>query len=546
MKRLIAIILPVVILGSLITWRVIAKRTEAAAMTKQRAARAGASPEVCAVPAELREIQSIFEATGTLEAPLNVKISSKISGRINFLEAHEGDRVRRGQVLVRLDATEIEGEVRRQQAAVAEAEYRLAQAQINEGPTKANVATQIKQQAAAVASARADFDQVQQNLASQVATKEADVSDLQARVQSAQAAIDNAKAHINSVKATLNNAVTKQNRIVELYKQGYIAAQDVDDAKAEVAVQQASLEAAQGQLSAAQSARESVLAQKRASEHQVSIVKTKGQADIEAARQKLRQAEASLELAKANTAQNPAYQQGLKALRAGIASAKANLASARARRGDAVLTCPMDGYVTQRSADPGAMATPGQVLLTVQFFKQIWVNVSVPDTVSAVARVGQPITVTLDAMPGKTFTATVVQVNPSADPEARQFTVRAALDNSDNSLRPGMFAHVSLVTEKLVGVVAIPREAVQRGPEGDFVNLLDSEMKIERRPVTTGLADAKYVSVKSGLQPGEQVVTLCAIPLKEGQTVKAGGGDEQKGERGSRQSGPGGQGGSRP
>lgn len=544
MKRLIAIILPVLILGGLITWRLIEKRAEAAAMTKQRAARTGAAPQVCAVAAELRDIEAVFEATGTLEAPLNVKISSKISGRINFLEAHEGDRVRRGQVLVRLDASEIEAEVRRQQAAVAEAEYRLAQAQINEGPTKTSVATQIKQQTAAVASARADYEQVQQNLASQVATKEADVSDLQARVQSAQAAIDNAKAHINSVKATLNNAVTKQNRIVELYKQGYIAAQDVDDAKAEVAVQQAALEAAQGQLSGAQSARESVLAQKRAAEHQVSIVKTKGQADIEAARQKLRQAEASLELAKANTAQNPAYQQGLKALRAGIASAKANLASARARRGDAVLTCPMDGYVTQRSADPGAMATPGQVLLTVQFFKQIWVNVSVPDTVSAVARVGQPLAVTLDAMPGKMFTATVVQINPSADPEARQFTVRAALDNSDKSLRPGMFAHVSLVTEKVAGAVAVPREAVQRGPEGEYVNVLDQEMKVQKRPVTTGLADAKYVSIRSGLEAGEQVVTLCAIPLKEGQAVTPGG-DKKAGEGAKRQEGPGGQGGPR-
>jgi len=68
-------------------------------------------------------------------------------------------------------------------------------------------------------------------------------------------------------------------------------------------------------MAAAQSARESVLAQQRAAQHEVSIVKTKGQADIEAARQKLRQAEASLELAKANTASNPAYQQGLKALR---------------------------------------------------------------------------------------------------------------------------------------------------------------------------------------------------------------------------------------
>ena len=522
MKRLLAIALPLLILASLITWRLTLKRTEVAAMAKQRAARANAVPQVSVASAERRDLESVFAATGTLEAPLNVKISSKVSGRIEALQVHEGDRVRRGQVLVRLDGSQIEADVRRAEAAVAEANYRLAQAQLNQGPTTVNVATQIKQQAAAVASARADFDQVQKNLSSQVASAEANVSDLEARIGSADAAIANARANINRVQATLNNAHTKLNRILELYKQGYTAAQDVDDAKAEVAVQQATLEAAQGQLQSAQAARESVVAQKRSAEQQVKIVRTKGEADIEAARQKVRQAEAGLEMAQANTAQNPAYQQGLSALRASIAAAKANLASAKAQRAETVLTSPLDGYVTSRLADPGSMATPGQPLLAVQFFKQVWVSVAVPDDVSARMRTGQSLNVTFDALPGKTFAATVVQINPSADPQARQFTVRAALDNPDGSFRPGMFAHVAIVTERVVGAVAVPREAVQRDAAGEYVQVVVADSKVQRRSVTTGLADATSVSITQGLQMGEQVVTLCAVPLKDGQAVKTG------------------------
>ncbi len=539
MKRLRAIILPLLILGSLIAWRLAVKRGEAAAMARQRAARAGAVPQVTVAAAELRDLVSRFDATGSLEAPLNVKISSKVSGRIEYLTVHEGDRVGRGQVLVRLDGSEVEADVRRAQAAVAEAKYRLAQAQLNQGPTTVNVATQIKQQMAAVASARADYDQVQQNLASQIAAAEAEVSDIEARIGSADATIANAKANINRVQATLNNAHTKLTRILDLYKQGFTAAQDVDDAKAEVAVEQADLAAAQGQLQSALAARESVVAQKRAAEQQVKIVRTKGAADIEAARQKVRQAEAALEMAKANTAQNPAYQQGLAALRASLAATQASLAAAKAQRAETVLTSPLDGYVTGRTADPGSMATPGQTLLTVQFFKRVWVSVSAPADISARMRTGQSVDVTLDTMPGKTFAATVVQINPSADTEARQFTVRAALDNPDGSFRPGMFAHVSIVTEKVVGAVAVPREAVQNDTGGQYVNVVDAESKVRRRAVKTGLADATHVSITEGLQAGEQVVTLCAVPLKEGQTVKSGEGGRGEGKGGAGAGAPG-------
>lgn len=529
MKRLLGIILPILILGSLITWRLMIKRTEAAGMAQQRQARAHAVPQACVAPAELRDIQSVFEATGTLESPLNVKISPKISGRVDYIQVHEGDRVSRGQVLVRLDGSQIEADVRRAQAAVAEAQYRLAQAQTTQGPTTVSVSTQIKQQAANLASAQADFDQVQKNLVSQVAAAESNVADIDARIGSAEAAIANAKANINRVQAMLNNANTKLNRVASLNAKGYTSAQDVDDAKAEVAVQEATLEGAQQSLQSAQSARESVVAQKHSAEQQVSIVRTKGAADVEAARQRVRQAQAAVELAKANTAQNPAYQQGLSALRASVAAAQASLASSKSQRSDTVLTSPLDGYVTNRMADPGSMATPGQPLLAVQFFKQVWVSVAVPDEVSRTMRSGESVNVSFDDMPGKKFTATVIQLNPSADPQARQFTVRAALDNPAGTFRPGMFAHVSIITAKVANAVAVPREAVQKDKDGEYVNAVDSQGAVHRRAISTGLSDDLYVSITQGLQAGEQVVTMCAIPLKEGQTIKTGTTDGQGG-----------------
>ena len=171
------------------------------------------------------------------------------------------------------------------------------------------------------------------------------------------------------------------------------------------------------------------------------------------------------------------------------------------------------------------MAGAGQPILAVQFFRQVWVSISVPDEVSARIHLGQDATVWFDALPGRTFTASVVQINPSADPQARQFTVRAIMSNAEDLFRPGMFAHVSLVTEKASQVVAVPREAMQHDQAGDYVMLVDDQSKLQRRPVTLGLSDAEFVAVTQGLEAGERVVTMSSLPIKEGQTVKADAGE---------------------
>jgi HlyD family secretion protein len=520
MKRILSILIPVVVLGALIWWRLDQKRTADAALAQQRAAKASAVPQVAVAIAERRDIETTFEATGTLEAPRNVKISPKVSGRINFLEVHEGDAVRRGQVLVRIDDSQVEAEVRQQVANLSEAQSRLAQALIAQGPTDVGVKTQVRQQEASVASAAADYEQARRNLEYQIGAAQASVADTQGRVDNTAAAVSAASSDVASAQATLANARAKHARLANLLAKGYVAAQDVDDAATAVGVHEAALESARSKLNSAQAAHESALAQRKAAEQQVEITRNKGGADVEAARQKLAQAKASLDYARANTAQSPAYRQGVAALRASVSAAQAAVNSAQARRADTVLSCPMDGVVTGRHQDPGAMASPGQAILTIQSFKQVWVSVAVPDDVSNRVQLGQAVQVTFDAFPGQVFTASVVQMNPSADPDARQFTIRAALDNASGAFRPGMFAHVVIVTERAEQVVAIPREAVQRDGGGEYVTVVDPDEKVRRQPVTTGLSDARYVSITEGLEAGQQVVAMSSVPLKDGKQVK--------------------------
>src|SRR5437899_4401739 len=120
MKRWLLVLVPLLVLGWLIGWRVHEKTVQAAAQTQMRAARMKAVPVVAVAAARVRDIVPTFESVGSVEAPFNVKIASKVTGRIDYLQVREGDRVVRGQVLVRIDPAEIEAQVRQQQASLSE------------------------------------------------------------------------------------------------------------------------------------------------------------------------------------------------------------------------------------------------------------------------------------------------------------------------------------------------------------------------------------------------------------------------------------------
>lgn len=517
MKRWLGIIIPLAILATLIGWRLNQKNIENAAQAEQKSARMNSPAVASTAVAQVRDIISTFEATGSVEAPMNVKIAPKITGRIEMLQVREGDRVRKGQVLVRIDDSDVEAQVQQAMANLAEAQYRLAQAQLNQTPTDVAVNTQIRQQKAGVSSAEADYQQVKESYKGQLAEAEANVSDADSK-------IENAKAAVNSALANLNNAKSRYNRIHNLYKQGFIAAQDVDDAQAAVTVQESAYDIAQGQLN-------STNAQKDAAQQRLNVVKSQGKADIEAARAKAVQARASLDYAKANTSSKTAYRQSIAALKASVEAARAGLKSAEAKRQDTVLKSPLDGFVTGRYADPGAITSPTQPIIAVQFINQVWVTIAVPEEVCAKLHIGQPASIRFDAYPGKNFTASIVQINPSADPQSRQFSVRVILSNSGNMLKPGMFAHVSLETDRVKNALVVPREAVQRGPEGASITLVGTDSSAKRTPVVVGSQDDKFVQILDGLKREDKVVTMSAMPVKDGQKVISGKGKWGRGGR---------------
>lgn len=527
MKKWLLIIIPVLIVAGLIIWRLGQKQGQNA--RPAGAGRAAASVEI--VTPQLRTIQKTYQATGNVESMQNVIISPKVTGRIEYLQVRQGDTVKENQVLVRIDQSQIQTEVRQQQGNLAEAKYRLAQAQLNQLPTNTAISTQIRQQQANLTSMQADQIQTEKTRAAQDESSKASIEDAQSKIDNANATVSNANAQLKSAQANLENATTKYNRLASLYQQGYIAAQDVDDAKTEMNVQQSVVETAQGQVQSAGAALKSAMAQKRSAVQQAAITQAKSDADIAAAQARVAQAKASLESAQANAQQSPAFQQNIEALRASVAVAKASLDSTMSKLADTVLRSPMDGVITARSQDPGALASAGQPILTVQSLNHIWLTISVPEEVCQNIHLTQSANVTFDALGSDVFIGKIAQINPSADLTSRQFTIYIVLDNAKHRFTPGMFAKVTIVTAQALNALAVPLEAIDQDTDNSsYVMVAGDDKKAHKRPVITGVSDANWTAILAGLTMKEKVITMSAMPLRDGQSIQSG----RRGGRGGR------------
>jgi HlyD family secretion protein len=520
MKRVFVWLIPLVAVLGLIGWRLIGKQAAASDSASQAAGRKNAAQSVELAVAGAATLKEVDMAVGTVESPFKVDLSPKTSGRIDYLQVREGDSVSKGQVLVRLNPSDLEGQLLQQQAAVAEARAKLAEAQISKSSNDVSIQGNIQQQAANVQTAQAELEQAQQTYSAQIATAQAVVTDAAAKVDSATSGIENAKAKLGSAQADAANAKLKADRAEKLLAQGFIAGQLVDDAKAAYQVALKQVDVAMAGVSSAQSDQRSANAQLGSAKQQLEIAKRKASVDVKTARARLTQAKSLLNIARANQSGSRAYLENLAALAASVRSAEAQLSQAEAKKQETQIASSIDGVVTARNADPGSIASPGQSILTVQFLKWLYVRASLPIEDIAHVKLGQEVTVTFDSFPGRKWSGRISLLNPSADTQTRQFTFQVRLENTSGELKPGMYASVEIPLTSSPVAVAVPKDSVQKMGEKSVVRVPNEKGEVEIREVKTGRANDKLVEIVSGLKPGEKVVSLSYAPIKEGGQIR--------------------------
>ncbi len=180
---------------------------------------------------------------------------------------------------------------------------------------------------------------------------------------------------------------------------------------------------------------------------------------------------------------------------------------------------PFAGVVAVRHIKLGQTVQVGEQLFRVTDPTPLKASVFVPERELQRLKVGQPATVAVDALAGKTFPATVSLVAPTVDSTTATFKVTLEVSDPSAQLKPGMFARVGIVFERRPNALTIPRVALLDSNDGAAVFVVTAG-KATRRKLTTGLSSGAAIEVLEGLRGDEQVVVVGQNGLKEGNAVR--------------------------
>lgn len=166
-----------------------------------------------------------------------------------------------------------------------------------------------------------------------------------------------------------------------------------------------------------------------------------------------------------------------------------------------------DGVIAHLGVREGIFVTESTEIMSVARLDSVWVIAEVFERQASWVRPGQKATVRLDYRPGETFSSTIDYIYPELDPVTRTLKVRLRFDNDSESLRPNMFARVTIDGAGFGEVVHVPREAVIRGGRTDRVVIDLGNGRFKVTPVMIGIESGDRIAIRSGLRAGDRVVT---------------------------------------
>lgn len=471
-------------------------QSDSGAVQTPAGAKAGASESGTAVavtPARVESVSLVAEVTGSLNAENDVMVGVKVAGKIIGVYAREGDIVRPGSSVVQQDTTDLRNQLAQQRANLSAARTRLEQAQIAYKNAQTTLAWTKAQTESAVKLAVAVLD---------AAKEQAAIVNEGARPQERRQAEEN----VTAAKADRDRARSDLRRYQDLYRQQAISAQQLDQA---------------------QSAADSADARYNASIQALSLIKEgarmeekrRAQAAVEQANQQVATAQSNRDQVSLRQADVKNALAGIASARSGVLQAEAAVRLAEQAVQDATVRAPIAGVVAERKAEPGMQPSAGKDVMRIVALDSIYFDAQLAERQFAEVRVGQPVTVSVDARPGRTFRGKVKKIFPVASSSSRSFTCRVAIENEGNLLRPQMFARGRIVLGTHPHAVVAPRDAVLDfdGKNGRLFIAQRSEgssVARERR-IKTGYGNNRVIEALSGIRVGELIVTSGQAQLQD-------------------------------
>ncbi len=338
-------------------------------------------------------VQSIA-ATGRLNAPARMDVGADVTATVLEVRVREGDRVKAGQILVRLQDAEARAALAQARAALVETRQRAVQ----QATVSAPVASQAVVQA----------------------------------------------------QTAFQSAEREHQRAQDLVAQGFFSQQKLDDARRALDTARSALESARVQ-------------------------------------------------AQANQTQG--VEPALAASR--VAQAQGAVDAAAARLDRLQITSPVDAVVLARSVEPGSMAQPGRVLLSLAAQGNPRIDAAVDEKHLSMLSLGMAARAVVDAFPGQPFDAKLSYIAPVVDPQRGSVDVRLDVPSPPAFLKPDMTVSVELIGGRRDSTLVLPSAAVRDADRGAPWVLLLQDGRAVRTAVKLGLNGVGSVEITEGLKAGD-------------------------------------------
>lgn len=236
-------------------------------------------------------------------------------------------------------------------------------------------------------------------------------------------------------------------------------------------------------------------------------------------------AEADYKLAKSRFKRNEELaekgfisQQALDEARANLDIVRSRVKEVRVALDRTVIRAPFTAMAGLRKISPGAYVKKGDDIVELAATDRLNLDVRVPEVYLPLVRIGQPVNVTVDALPGKTYTGKVYAIEPTVDLASRGALVRARIANAGGQLKPGMFARVTANLGNRPSAIVVPEQAILPKGTQTYIYKVE-EGKANLVPVRLGRRSPGQVEVLSGISAGDTIVVDGLLKLRPGVPV---------------------------
>ncbi len=525
MTKVIATIVRIVVLGGIVIYAYRREGQSSSGMGDFGRRQMTVSVETATVTSG--DIASKIDATGPISARAEVEVYPKQTGELVELLVDEGDRVKEGQILARIESIIFEIQLKQAKADLASAKASYDKdsplAAINSETAFKQAKSNLDRLQSVLKQAELDLKLQEKQANVKVKRADADLRIAQARLD---AAVSGARdQELDQAKVKTEDAKRDLERLLELHKDEMVSQDQVEAAQLQYDIYDAQLSLlAEGarpeDIEVLKAQVETAKASLESAENDRMLIDIKS-SSLDAAKAQFDSAQASFEQATA-AKDASTWEKDLIKAQAAVQRADASLEMAQKRLDDSTIKAPIEGIIAQKSLDKGDTASPARSFVTIVDMDVVEALAKVPERDLINVKLGDQAIVRPDAYPGREFSGIVTNISPVIDRSDQKFTIEVEVANPEHELKPGMFARVELTVTEHKGVPLVPVEVVLKENNETFVFVID-DGKAAKKNVVTGINDSIKTEILSGLSVGDEYIVAGYHNLRPGTQVMVAG-----------------------